>query len=361
MYCRYPVPGYPKIYRLGIFTTGTKSDIAKCERLGEQKLAEIRVKAADGTLFENKLVNQVHAWHPKFWRLVARYWYFHLRFKKSGHNERYHLLHCLKAFGNRYANEIYREDVELWRNKMKMDGASINSINNRFSYMRSIYIYANNENNPARRFPYNPLRGMRILPGANIRTFVLTKEKFERNYEYLKKRYSRFALFYLALWETGRRPQEVAKYEWEMVREVIIEGALVHIISISPSISKTCEPDTLPISDRLWREISQLGYRHGLIFRNRKGERWRQWSCHKMNLEKKFGADGGWIRDCRRGMITHKCEVEGFDPKHVQAVSGHRSQSVFNRYRIGSLANVVRVVNPGTNQIQIPDLGLKSG
>jgi len=273
LYCRYPIKGYPERYPLGLHSTGSKTDLAKCERLGEQKLAELRVNAANGKLFEKKLVKEEPVRNPKFWRLVGRYWFYHLRFTKSGQTERYHLLHCLRKFGMRYANEIYREDIELWRNEMKSAGSSINAINNRYSYMRAVYVYANGENNPASRFDYNPMRGMKALPGANIRTFVLTKEKFERNYAYLNNRYPRFALFYLALWETGRRPREVAQYEWEMAREVAIDGIPVHIISIPPTIAKTCEPDTLPISDRLWREISQLAYRHGLIFRNRKGLR----------------------------------------------------------------------------------------
>ena len=353
LYCRYPLPGYPEKFPLAIYTTGSKTDINRSERLGEQRLAELRVIAANSTLFDTmKVKEEPKQYNPKFWRLVARYWWFHLRFQKSGQTEKYHLIHCLRKFGKRYASEIYREDIELWRNEMRNAGTSINAINNRYSYMRASYTYANGENNPLTRFDYNPMRSMKALEGANIRTFVLTKEKFERNYEYFLNKYPRFALFYLALWETGRRPQETSQYTWEMIREIDIKGTKVHIISVPPMIAKTSEPDTLPISNRLWAEISQLAYRHGLIFRNLNGERWRQWSCHQANLEKNFGKDGGWIRDCRRGMITHKCEVEGHDPKHVQAVSGHRSDSVFNRYRIGSLENVLNVVNPRPNHAQ---------
>ena len=116
--------------------------------------------------------------------------------------------------------------------------------------------------------------------------------------------------------------------------------------TIPPQIAKTDEPDTLPLSSRLRTELSQLAYRQDLIFRNRKGDRWTRWSCYKMSLAKAFGQDCGWIRDTRRGFVTHKTEVEGFDPKHVQAVSGHRSNEGFERYRIGSLKNVLKVVNP---------------
>ena len=64
----------------------------------------------------------------------------------------------------------------------------------------------------------------------------------------------------------------------------------------------------------------------------------------KGKLQKAFGNDGGVIRDTRRGFVTHKCEVEGRDPAHVRAISGHRTDKVFARYRIGMLRNIVSVV-----------------
>jgi integrase len=371
LYCRYPIPSKPESYPLGIYSTGTPLDRQRCLRSGEQAISEIRVFLAQGKPFEIKEggifeikempKEEPKKYRPKYGRLVGRYWYFHLRFTKSAESERYHLIHSLRKFGQEYADEIYREDVELWLNEMKGRGDSINAINNRFSYLRATYRYANGENNPKWIFNYNPLRSLKSLPGANIRTFVLTKEKFERNYEFLIKRNPRFALFYLALWETGRRPWEASQYCWEMIREVMINGERVHILSIPPMIAKMDDFDTLPISPRLWSEISQLGYRHGLIFRNEDGQRWLQWSCHKASLEKAFGADCGWIRDCRRGMVTHKTEIEGCDPLHVRAVSGHRSNSVFERYRIGNIKNILKVINPPTNGEQSGDLPLKIG
>jgi integrase len=352
LYCRYPVPGWPESYPLKIYTTGSASDKLKCARLAENKLAEIRYKLQNGTLFEKepeKAPPEKAPYNPKYWRIVGRYWYYHLRFVKSVKNERYSLMASLKKFGNRTASEIYREDIELWRKEMVDRGDKINSINNRYAYMCAAYTHANNENNPRYHFAFNPTRGMKKLPGASVRTFVLTQEKFERNYEYLKKTFSRSAILYLALWETGRRPKEVSEYRWEWVREVPINGRPVHIVFVPPEVAKTEEPDNVILSDRLWGELSQLGYRHGYIFRNRTGAQLRSWRRPKDALEKKFGSDAGWFRDCRRGMITHKCEVQGCDPVNVQKISGHRTQSVFNRYRIGNMENLLEIVNTPTN------------
>ena len=44
--------------------------------------------------------------------------------------------------------------------------------------------------------------------------------------------------------------------------------------------------------------------------------------------------------------MTHKTEVEGHDPAHIKALSGHKTDSIFKRYRIGKLRNLVNVVYP---------------
>jgi integrase len=378
--CRYRVPGLPETYPLGIKTTGSETDKTRCMRLGEQVLAEIRVKVArgerfrieQGKLFEiaEEKVIKPKEYNPTFRRLCRRYLCNHLRFQKSGRNEIYHLRHSYRHFGTRIAREITRDDIQSWRQKMIQDGAAVNTVNNRVAYLGAVYGWSNSESRQDRRLGYDPLIGMDKIKGGNIRQFVLTAEKFERNYVYLRegreakegtrKKHAtpwavtpclRFALFYLGLWETGRRPNEVSQYTWEMVQELDIDGRKVRAIFVPPAIAKTDEPDIVPISDRLWNEIFQLGYRTGFIFRNEDGERWKFWSIHKAKLKEKFGIDAGWIRDTRRGFITHKCEVEGHDPAHVKAISGHRTDSIFQRYRIGQLRNIIGVVSPVTHSL----------
>jgi len=363
LWCRYPLPGYREKYPLGIKTTGSPVDRARCEKQGEAALASLRTKATENRLFDIK-EPEAH-YNPKFWRLVARYWYHHLRFKEAAKDIKFSLMHSLKKFGLKYACEIHREDIELWRNEMRAGGASVASINHRYGYLCAVYGWANSEDDLTKRIGYNPTAAMKKLSGANIRTFVLTREKFERNLEYLRKTNPRFAVFYLALWETGRRPKEAARYEWEWITEQVIEGRIIHAVNVPPQIAKTKEYDVVPISDRLWNEISGLAYRHGFIFRNRLGEPWRYWRRHKEALERKYGVDGGWIRDTRRGMVTNKCEVEGHDPEQVRGVSGHRTQSIFSRYRIGNLKNRFDVVNESNtafrpNPAQITKTALKS-
>ena len=124
---RFPLEGYPKAYPLKIFTTGTKADKLRCEKEGDTKLATLRAKAMEGKLFDKK--EDKAEYNPRYWRLVARYWYYHLRLQKTGANKRCHLARSLKKFGSRYAKKVYREDIELWRHEMRKNGAEVNTIN----------------------------------------------------------------------------------------------------------------------------------------------------------------------------------------------------------------------------------------
>jgi len=355
---------YPARHPLGIIrSTDSKSEIARCIAEGEKAIARERLIQQDRKFFDRIGLAQVpeqesKVYKPKFWRLVGRYWYHHLRFQKSGANERFHLAHCLKAFGGMYADEITREAVETWRQEMRTSGASVNSVNNRFAYLQAVFAWAAKESRPHLRILTSPATGLQKLPGAKVRTFLLTQEKFERNYALLRegKRWPnkkpskhctpwmippdpRFALFYLALWETGRRPLEVSQYGWEMLHEQEIDGRMIRYFEVPPGITKTDDAGRVVISARLWQEMTRQAWRTGLVFLNAEGQRWKHWSRHKRKLERVYGQDAGWIRDCRRGFITRKCEVEGRDPYHVRMQSGHRTDSIFRRYRIGQLSN----------------------
>jgi|GEM_PF-3947236 len=373
LYCRYPISGRPERYPLGIHTTGSPADKKRCIAEGEKALAKLRTMAVEGAFFDiKKPEKEPKTYNPKYWRIVGRYWVNHLKYQKSGNNERYHLMHSLKAFGRRYAKEIFREDIERWRNDMRQNGVAVNTINNRFAYLCRVYSYANSESNPAYRLSFDPTVGMQKMSGAKIRTFLLTPERFERNYATLRDgvRWNgrkpnkhmpgfriapspRFALFYLALWETGRRPLEVSQYTWEMITELVIDGEVCRVFMVPGAITKTDEPQPVPISDRLWAEISRLGYRQGYVFRNEDGERWRHWDRHIGKLKALYGDTAGWARDTRRGFVTRKCELEGCDPMHVRQCSGHRTESIFRRYRIGEMRNLIGVVKrPNFGQLQ---------
>lgn len=364
LWSRFPLPGYPPRYPLSIIRmSDSKTEIARCEHLAELRLSELRTDAVTGDLQKKRVVD----YNPKFWRLVARYWYHHLRFVKGAEIEKYPLKQVLSKFGARYAKDIDREDIELWRQSLKLTLA-VNTINIRFTYLRCVFSWAQKESRDSRKFMYDPTVGLKRLSGGNVRTFVLTQEQFEKNYSlfvnglkwaerpserhchYRHQPDPLFAKFYLALWETMRRPEELSQYTWEMHSKMILPDDLgvmreINVFLVPPALAKTDEYDTVIISDRLWKEISGTLKRKGLVFVNRNGNRWQYWNGQKERLADVFGEKGGWIRDNRRGAITHAVEVERHDPSHVQMQSGHKTDAMFKRYRIGKLQHVMGVVN----------------
>ncbi len=352
LWCTYPLPDYPKQFSLKIKCTG-KEDRKVCETLAESVLSLLKTRHLEGRLFNYSTYKEkVKAgtlfeifetdtkkealYRPKFWRLVGRYWYNHLRYKKSGANDRYHLIHSLKKFGSRYADTIEPGDVTKWLKSMKT-AAETNTINRRLSYMQAVFSYANDqEQNKA--INYNPVRRIKKLKGGNVRSFLLTPEKFEANYSYLSEMAPKYALFYLALWSTGRRPMEVSLYTWDMY-DIKQRG-----VNVPPSISKTDEYDFLPFSERLHDELMQSAKQTGLLFPNNLGNPWiyltsdnkprnNNYRYMKM-LREKFGNSAvGVARDARRGFVTRKTS-EGHKIENIMLNTGHTTYSTIKRYKI---------------------------
>ena len=65
-----------------------------------------------------------------------------------------------------------------------------------------------------------------------------------------------------------------------------------------------------------------------------------------MDKLKEVYPDCGWFRDGRRGFATYQVETLKKPREHVRAITGHKSDKMFDRYCIGNLENKLRVTNP---------------
>jgi hypothetical protein len=65
-----------------------------------------------------------------------------------------------------------------------------------------------------------------------------------------------------------------------------------------------------------------------------------------MNKLKEVYPDCGWFRDGRRGFATYQVETLQKPREHVRAITGHKSDKMFERYCIGDIRNKLRVTNP---------------
>ena len=117
LWCRFAIPGLPYRFPLDIHTTGTITDKKRCERDGEEALAKLRTRAKEELLFgkPEPKPEAPKVYKPKLWRLIGRFWYYNLRFVKSGSKDRAYLKRILRVFGSRYAKDITRENVSMWR------------------------------------------------------------------------------------------------------------------------------------------------------------------------------------------------------------------------------------------------------
>ena len=362
LWCTYPLLGYPRRFSLKIKTTGDREDRSTCERLGAKIIEllrsrhidgtlfnykEFKLRSKNGTLFESVKEKKAH-YNPKYWRLVARYWWFHLKHTKSGQSEKYHLIHSLKRFGSRYALEIEPYEVENWLKGMK-GTCAINTINLRLSYMQATYNHANIRENKF-KINYNPTRNIKKVKGGNVRNFLLTPEMFERNYSFLNKDHPLFAIYYLALWETGRRPAEVAQYRWEWYS---VEDRSLSIPA--EYIKGMKEPEEIPISQRLHDALMRSERRQGLMFPGNLGNPFFYWTKDGQQrnnhyrymklLRDKFGANSGVTRDTRRGFVSRKLDKEGHRLEDVMMLTGHRTHSMAKRYRVETMDTKRKVID----------------
>jgi len=365
IWCRYPVPGKPPSYPLGIKRVkNTKTEIARCWEKAERLLAEFRVaKEHDLSLFEKKVeakpepapllpITTIPMVLDKFWN---EYFYE----KKSAPQAEATYRYLKKKWESQDASQFNDKDLGDWVKEMKIKGnvvlieeekdkkeedkkakpLAVNTINNRVQFLQQAF-----------RYNKIPFPDWKNLPNGNIRGFYLNKFLFERNYLFLanhkdpgSKQYSKY---YLALWETIRRPKEVAQY---LISDV---DQYRKCIQVRAEISKTGKTDLVAISDRLWEIIEpELSRGSGeLLFPNLKGGPWIKGRCinyqkHVEKLTEKFGESGGWCRDCRRGSASYRVDELEVAASDVKDQAGWRTWSSFDRYHIGTLASKRRAAN----------------
>jgi len=221
-----------------------KSEKRRCEELGIAVLGKSFVQLKEGTIFEKKK----EKYNPKFWRLVGRYWWFHLRFQRSGKIERVRINLIVKRWGHRFATQIGSDEVELWINKSKLT-REVSTVNRMLAYFSAVYNYSKNETRRERRIVENPAQGIKKLKGEKVRKYLLDQITFERC---LRAASPAFKPLWLAAWETGRRPEELKSLTWDMVD---LERRL---FLIPAHITKTDQDAMVPISDRLFNELVKI-------------------------------------------------------------------------------------------------------
>jgi integrase len=172
----------------------------------------------------------------------------------------------------------------------------------------------------------------------NVRTGTVADKTFDKILAEVPTTLHPYLRFLKA---TGRRSGEVAAYTWDMVNEERT------VLSIPAEITKTKDPQTLPLVDRRgkpfdWSEwiVTAVRFESGPIFETTDfRNQWRR-ACHKLGLgvydEEKQTYRGLKPHDFRRTAISNMT-AKGGDRAGVKSISGHKTDSAFNRYDIKDL------------------------
>jgi integrase len=172
----------------------------------------------------------------------------------------------------------------------------------------------------------------------NRRTGTVSEETFEKILAEIPCTLHPYLRFLNA---TGMRSGQAAQLTWDMVNEERT------ILSIPAAITKTKNPQTLPLVNNQkeafdWSKWIVEAVRFDsepILDTTDFRSQWRQ-ACHKLKLgvydPEKQTYRGLKPHDFRRTAISRMTEM-GVDKATAKSISGHKTDSVFNRYDIKDL------------------------
>lgn len=120
---------------------------------------------------------------------------------------------------------------------------------------------------------------------------------------------------------TGQRREEIGGMAWSELNL----GTALWILPANRS--KNHRPHLIPLSPPALDIIrAQQRYgREGLVFGNRNGKPFSDWTGNKERLDASLDIAPWWLHDLRRSMITHMSEDLGIPPHVVESIVNHVS------------------------------------
>lgn len=371
LWSRKPWPDKPLGFRypMNLKTDGTVSDKRRLELLAVENSYR-PFSISHDTLFDSE--KQEAPYRPTFRELAERYEELHVSLLKSAKGVKAQIKKVKDAFGDRYWDEVTKEEFGLWVKRIGDQGISVASLKVYISHAKSIFEFACEETNPDIRLPHNPLERYKPKLGqCNIRRHYVSPEHYTKYLGWFSENDTNFYPFFLAMVTTGRRPTEIASWCWDNVGEdQLPNGMTAHYVDVYANQTKTKRQDRVYLPARLWDAIKIQGWRAGLIFRDlhaRKDAnpemRWSSdsWGYRVKRLKKAYPSDKTlqqmWPRDTRRGFITYNLEYakERKSLNDVQTIVGHSSPNSTRRYTVPNKENMLRVIYPEAYKVNSTD------
>ncbi len=188
----------------------------------------------------------------------------------------------------------------------------------------------------------NPLASIEYEPEHNIRPVVVGEDLLARVVDVCRGWLRAFVL--LAI-DSGMRRTEIVKLRWSQVDE---QGGLIHLHAAE---TKTREARSTILSDRALAAIAELPRGATWVFTNPRTGRHYEPTAVTQAFRKTM-TDGGvtadgreiWLHDLRRSFVTNS-RRSGIPESVIKAMTGHRTSSVFERYNIRDLSDLLRARN----------------
>jgi integrase len=254
-----------------------------------------------------------------------------------------HLKWLRKELGNQRAGSVSKSDLTQYILDRRAAGAAESSIKKDLQLLGQAYNLQTAVPKP--QFPQRPKSAVRdrlVAPSEQARLIAAFDDETYRD----------VARFYFA---TGWRGLEIRSLRWEDVRH---ESGVIHLVE---EFSKNGEPRDFPLTGRVAeviarREAERLPF-CPYVFHRGDGKqvvyrtwlkKWK-WAAIKAGLgtydrnRMRFRYQGISPHDARRSFCTEAMNAVG-DSQIVRTLSGHKSNTIFERYRIVRTETLARAI-----------------
>jgi integrase len=241
-----------------------------------------------------------------------------------------------KALGDRRASSISKADITRFIVDQRQAGFADETTRRQLRLLRQAY--RQQKAIPVPDFPELPkgrARDFLIAPGQQARLIAAFDDEC----------FAEMARFYFT---TGWRGREIRLLEWAHIR-----GDTIRLVAEN---SKNKEPRDFPIVGAVAailarRRLSQSRVCPFVFHRNNKAVPYTTWLCAWDAAATKADIPGAKPHDCRRAFVTNRVNA-GIDPQTVRTLSGHRSNAVFERYRIITTSVLADAIERGEQYVE---------
>jgi integrase len=262
-------------------------------------------------------------------------------------------LKALDEFFKEYpVSKITTDAAREFAQKRLADGASNGTINRSLALLRRMIAIAHED----AKIQNKPK--IRLLKAGPARKGFLPREKFDELLSHIPVQTKPLIVF---LYYCGVRLGEALQITWE---QVDLPGA---VIRLEGEQTKNADPRTVPLPDVLVRTLQAVEDKTGTVFDGTNLRKIWQNVCVAAGLgsltEIEGNADprytGLLVHDLRRSAIRNLVRA-GVTEKVAMAISGHKTRSVFDRYNIVDVQDVVqamRKVQDSTPKVPVQSTG----